>query len=185
MIRNDDQCQWRGGTFFEVVMNVVWDCFNNWGLREGFNDAATYTIVPWYARAEPTKANSAGNRHWGMAAIEDANPVAVNAMWQTSASDDGPRTRSMEAWQQGSLVRELVTKTLRRCEKAKQSGVLAKGRRLSRAGVIAERSAPVMAGESMVCSNTMKPVSVFFTDVEKYHYTQVHIRTYIHMKCKH
>ena len=38
---------WRGGHDVESVMNTVWDTYNNWGLRQAFNDPMTYSAVPW------------------------------------------------------------------------------------------------------------------------------------------
>ena len=116
------QDEWMGGTSFEVVMNVVWDSYNHWGLRAGFNDAEVHTIVPWYARSKPLEAGSATNPHWGMAAIQAASPVCVNGMWQTSARSAGPPGRSKKAWARGPLVRELVETTLARCQSAQSQG---------------------------------------------------------------
>jgi hypothetical protein len=44
---------WRGGDEFEVIMDIAWDTYNNWGLRAAFNPATTHTPVPWYAWAQP------------------------------------------------------------------------------------------------------------------------------------
>ena len=51
--------KWGGGGDWEVVMNTVWDTFNNWGLREGINDATVHTPIPWYMKDKPLKAGSA------------------------------------------------------------------------------------------------------------------------------
>ena len=50
---------WKGGIDFEVVMNVMWDTMNNWGLRSGMNDALVHTPVPWFAREKPLTQDSA------------------------------------------------------------------------------------------------------------------------------
>ena len=161
------QGKWMGGTAFEVVMDVVWDCYNNWGLRAGFNDAATHTIVPWYARSKPVEAGSATNPRWGMAAIQAADPVCVNGMWQTSANSAGPHARSKEAWAPGSLVRVLVETTLARCQSAKgQGGAVAVG-----------ETYPSATRQLTVGELVLRWGCKFFTDVEKIHYTQVYTQT--------
>jgi len=111
---------WAGGTSFETVMNAMWDTYTCWGLRDGFNDPETHTIVPWFARGKPLLAGSAAHPRWGMAAIQ-ATPtvVCVNGMWQTSASVGGPKARSRLSWAKGSLVDALVTETLARCRQGR------------------------------------------------------------------
>ena len=51
--------KWGGGNDWEVVMNTIWDTFNNWGLRAGINDAIVHTPIPWYLKDKPLKADSA------------------------------------------------------------------------------------------------------------------------------
>ena len=51
--------KWGGGGDWEVVMNTIWDTFNNWGLREGINDAIVHTPIPWYLKDKPLKSESA------------------------------------------------------------------------------------------------------------------------------
>ena len=50
---------WKGGRDHEVVMNILWDTINNWGLRGGMNDAICYTPVPLNVRDLPLKKDSA------------------------------------------------------------------------------------------------------------------------------
>jgi len=40
-------------------MNTLWDTYNNWGLRDGINDAIVHTPIPWYLRDKPLRADSA------------------------------------------------------------------------------------------------------------------------------
>ena len=104
---------WCGGTDFEVVMDLIWSTFNNWGLRAAFNDAAVYTIVPYYAWGKPVLAGSANNPLWGIDAIFKSQAICVNALWQTSRIDArgvGPANRSRTAWGDGSLVQKLVAR---------------------------------------------------------------------------
>ena len=51
--------KWSGGSDFEVVMNTLWDTYNNWGLRDGINDAIVHTPIPWHLRDKPLRADSA------------------------------------------------------------------------------------------------------------------------------
>ena len=106
---------WRGGENFEVIMNVAWDTYNNWGLREAFNDPWVHTLVPYFAREGPLKAGSANNPKWGLPVLCVRTVVCVNALWQSSAVDGGPSARSREAWEHGSLVSSLVDYTMARC----------------------------------------------------------------------
>ena len=106
---------WRGGENFEVIMNVAWDTYNNWGLREAFNDPWVHTLVPYFAWEAPLKAGSATNPKWGLPVLRVRAVVCVNALWQSSAVNGGPRARSRWAWEDGSLVRALVDYTMARC----------------------------------------------------------------------
>ena len=106
---------WRGGENFEVIMNVAWDTYNNWGLREAFNDPWVHTPVPFFAWERPLKAGSASNPKWGVPALRARAVVCVNALWQSSAVDGGPSARSRSAWEDGSLVSSLVDHTIARC----------------------------------------------------------------------
>jgi len=110
---------WCGGSNFETIMDVMWDTYNVWGLREGFNDYHVYTLVPWFAREQPLQEGSAENPRWGMATIQ-ATPtvVCVNGMWQSSAGASGPKARCRLAWARGSLVSSLVFDTIARCRQA-------------------------------------------------------------------
>jgi len=114
-IRPMVQNKWLGGTSFETIMNIVWDTYNNWGLRDAFNAPQTHTIVPWFAWGKPLQPGSAQNPRWGMEAIRSSNVVCVNGMWQTSSVKGGPRARSRLSWADGSLVQALVDATLARC----------------------------------------------------------------------
>ena len=40
---------WNGGDRFESIMDIMWDTFNNWGLRAAMNDPMVHTPVPWYS----------------------------------------------------------------------------------------------------------------------------------------
>ena len=51
----NDPCS---GQDFEVVMNAIWNVYNNWGLRAGFNAPSVRTIVPYYAWGQPTQQHS-------------------------------------------------------------------------------------------------------------------------------
>ena len=101
-------------------MNVVWDTYNNWGLRAAFNSPETHTIVPWFAWDRPLRCGSDAHPRWGMNAIRDSGAVCVNGMWQTSAAANGPSARSQVSWKPCSLVRTLVAATLARCSRNNQ-----------------------------------------------------------------
>lgn len=105
---------WCGGSDFEVVMNTMWDSYNNWGLRKAFNKPQVHTPVPYFAWEKPLKAGSAKNPKWGLGAIVSPPTICVNALWQTSKHDFGPGARNKSSWKRGSLVLALAnhTKTL-------------------------------------------------------------------------
>ena len=100
--------QWRGGENFDVVMDTMWDTYNNWGLRKAFNDPTTHSAVPWFSWSKPCEAGSVNHPQWGLRDILTLNPVCVNAMWQTSKTSTGPSYRSSLAWHETSLVSALV-----------------------------------------------------------------------------
>ena len=108
--------RWAGGADFDVIMNTMWDTYNNWGLRSGFNYPMAYSPVPWYAWSKPCEANSASNPRWGLEVILASNVICVNAMWQSSKVDAGPSYRTSAAWHKTSLVRALVDLTQDRAE---------------------------------------------------------------------
>jgi len=106
------ESKWTAAQEFDVIMNVIWDTYNNWGLREGINAAAVHSPVPYYAWDKPAKGGSANNPTWGIATIKTPPTLCVNGLWQTSKHGFGANLRNQKSWKKGSLVRALVDRTL-------------------------------------------------------------------------
>ena len=82
---------------YDFPMQAVARFVMEHGLREAYLPATVFSSLPYYAWGKPLLASSLCQRQWGIKALQalprELAPIAVNAFWQSTNTEDGPVKR--------------------------------------------------------------------------------------------
>ena len=82
---------------YDFPMQAVARFVMEHGLREAYLPATVFSSLPYYAWGKPLLASSLCQRQWGIKVLQalplELAPIAVNAFWQSTNTEDGPVKR--------------------------------------------------------------------------------------------